>query len=145
MLCRNVLVEEGLTDEAGKALHLAELLTLIGEVRRSDLWKRVEAAQQVLVEIPISFRTTRADVAAMVEAEDDGDDAPLVLDGVIDLAFKEDDGWVLVDWKTDRSPTEETVHRYERQLEVYQACWEALSGEPVQDRKLFFVRDRTMR
>jgi ATP-dependent helicase/nuclease subunit A len=145
MLCRNVLVEEGLTDEAGKALHLAELLTLIGEVRRSDLWKRVEAAQQVLVEIPISFRATRADVAARVEAEDDGDDAPLVLDGVIDLAFKEDDGWVLVDWKTDRSPTEETVHRYERQLEVYQACWEALSGEPVQDRKLFFVRDRIMR
>jgi hypothetical protein len=62
-----------------------------------------------------------------------GDDAPLVLDGVIDLAFKEDDGWVLVDWKTDRSPTEETVHRYERQLQVYQASWEALSGEPVQE------------
>jgi len=140
-LCRNVLVEEGLTDDAGEALHLDELLVLIGEVRRSDLWKRVEAAQQVLVEIPISFRTTCADAARMVGAPDDGDDAPLVLDGVIDLAFKEDDGWVLVDWKTDRSPTEETVHRYARQLQVYQACWEALSGERVQEGRLFFVRD----
>jgi len=114
---------------------------LIGEVRRSGLWKRVEAAQQVLVEIPISFRTTRADAARMVDAEDDGDDAPLVLDGVIDLAFKEGDGWVLVDWKTDRSPTEETRGRYEDQLKVYGECWKAITGSPVAERRVFYLRE----
>lgn len=65
-----------------------------------------------------------------------------VLEGVIDLAFKESDGWVIADYKTDVgtdpsfSSREET---YKRQVDLYADAWEKLTGEAVKERVLFFT------
>jgi ATP-dependent helicase/nuclease subunit A len=65
-----------------------------------------------------------------------------VLEGVIDLAFREPDGWVVADYKTDVGtdpdfPTREAAYR--RQVELYAEAWARLSGEPVKERVLFFT------
>jgi ATP-dependent helicase/nuclease subunit A len=71
--------------------------------------------------------------------------ARTVLEGVIDLAFKEDDGWVIADYKTDVgtdpdfSSREET---YRRQVELYADAWERLTGEAVKERVLFFTSQK---
>lgn len=61
----------------------------------------------------------------------------------MDLAFREDGGWVLVDWKTDEVADPAILaarkEAYERQLALYAEAWQALTGEPVKDRKLEFV------
>ena len=65
-----------------------------------------------------------------------------VLEGVIDLAFQEDDGWVIADYKTDVGTDPEFPARvvaYRRQVELYACAWTHVTGEPVKERVLFFT------
>jgi ATP-dependent exoDNAse (exonuclease V) beta subunit len=76
-------------------------------------------------------------------AEEDGGTGPIdVLEGVIDLAFREADGWVIADYKTDVGTDPDFAARkvaYRRQVELYAEAWAALTGEPVKERVLFFT------
>lgn len=65
-----------------------------------------------------------------------------VLEGVIDLAFEEDDGWVVADYKTDVGtdpdfPLREAAYR--RQVDLYADAWARLTGKPVKERVLFYT------
>lgn len=79
----------------------------------------------------------------MVEGPGDVPEDPKdVLEGIVDLAFKEDPGWVIVDYKTDVGtdpdfPTR--VEAYRRQVDLYAQAWSHLTGEPVSERVLFFT------
>ncbi len=62
-----------------------------------------------------------------------GDELVLV-QGIIDVFWKEDDGIVLLDYKTDAVRTEkELVDRYRTQLELYQKAVEQALHEPVKE------------
>jgi ATP-dependent exoDNAse (exonuclease V) beta subunit len=63
--------------------------------------------------------------------------------GVIDLAFREATGWVVVDYKTDlrtESELPELVEHYSGQVHRYAQVWSDLTGEPVVERGLYFTR-----
>ena len=65
-----------------------------------------------------------------------------VLEGVIDLAFLEEDGWVIADYKTDLGTDPEFGMRldaYRRQVDLYAEAWTRLTGAPVKERVLFFT------
>lgn len=65
-----------------------------------------------------------------------------VVEGVIDLAFKEADGWVIADYKTDVGSDPHFAARmpaYRRQVELYAEAWNRLTGEAVKERVLFFT------
>jgi ATP-dependent helicase/nuclease subunit A len=65
-----------------------------------------------------------------------------VLEGVIDLVFRESDGWVVADYKTDVGTDPDFPNReaaYRRQVELYAEAWAHLTGEPVKERVLFFT------
>jgi hypothetical protein len=75
-------------------------------------------------------------------AASDPQGPPTVLEGVIDLAFQEPDGWVIADYKTDVGSDPEFVARsasYRRQVDLYAEAWITLTGEPVKERVLFFT------
>ena len=62
----------------------------------------------------------------------------VMVQGIIDLYFEEDDGLVLLDYKTDRVWDEETLtNRYRVQLDYYQKALEKLTGKPVKERYLY--------
>ena len=64
------------------------------------------------------------------------------VEGVIDLAFREPDGWVLLDWKTDATGedgVQTLVSRYRPQVDLYAECWARLTGAPVKERGLVFL------
>ncbi|MBT8489359.1 MAG: UvrD-helicase domain-containing protein [Gemmatimonadetes bacterium] len=68
--------------------------------------------------------------------------ARMVLEGVIDLAFRESDGWVIADYKTDVGTDPHFASReeaYRRQVDIYARAWQRLTGEPVKERVLFFT------
>jgi len=70
------------------------------------------------------------------------DAVPAVLEGVIDLAFREREGWVIADYKTDVGTDPEfptRVEAYRRQVDLYAEAWTRLTGEPVKERVLFFT------
>jgi ATP-dependent helicase/nuclease subunit A len=75
-------------------------------------------------------------------ASEAGEGPLRVLEGVIDLAFREADGWVVADYKTDVGTDPDFANReaaYRRQVELYAEAWARLSGEPVKERVLFFT------
>lgn len=61
-----------------------------------------------------------------------------MLKGIIDLAFLENDSYILVDYKTDAvSEPNELIHNYLEQLTLYQAALQCITGMPVQQCYLY--------
>ena len=62
----------------------------------------------------------------------------VLIQGIIDVFFVEDDGLVLLDYKTDSVDSmEELWNRYETQLDYYQEALQKLMGKPVKERILY--------
>ena len=124
------MTEEGLdVNEAENALEM------VNKVLRSDVLRRARAADQHLVEVP--FQTLRpADGPGTVGG------LPTIVRGVIDLAFHEPAGWVIVDYKTDRiaaSQVSFAAEHYRAQVETYANTWHEMLNQPVQERGLYFT------
>lgn len=74
-----------------------------------------------------------------VEAEKDSEELVLI-QGIIDLYFEEEDGIVIVDYKTDFIPKGEEkawVLRYEPQLHYYKRALEQMTGKRVKETYLY--------
>lgn len=63
-----------------------------------------------------------------------------LVQGVIDLCFREGDKWVLVDYKTDHAEPEEILERYRLQMQWYRKALEQITGLPVKETFLFALR-----
>ncbi|MGN0167013.1 MAG: helicase-exonuclease AddAB subunit AddA [Acetatifactor sp.] len=62
----------------------------------------------------------------------------VLIQGIIDVFFEEEDGIVLLDYKTDSvSSMKELWNRYETQLDYYREALEKLTGKPVKERLLY--------
>ena len=78
---------------------------------------------------------------------EDDDPMPSVLEGVVDLAFREKGGWVIADYKTDVGTDPDfplRLEAYRRQVDLYAEAWKRLTGEPVKERVLFFTSQGRM-
>jgi ATP-dependent helicase/nuclease subunit A len=72
----------------------------------------------------------------------EGEPLPTVLRGTIDLVFREEDGWVVVDYKTDDdegTDVDALVAEYEGQVNTYAAYWQDLTGQKVKEKALYLV------
>ena len=65
-----------------------------------------------------------------------------LIQGVIDLCFMEDDGWVLVDYKTDRASQEELLDRYTLQIQWYARALAQITRRPVKEALIFGLREK---
>ena len=103
---------------------------LAGEVRRTlgtELMRRAASAQERHFELPL--------VQAVGGA---GDEPTKITEGIADLAFREADGWVVVDFKSDRSVDAEREQRYQAQVGAYARIL-AAAGEPVREAWLLYT------
>jgi ATP-dependent helicase/nuclease subunit A len=140
--CRGFLLDEEdrETDNRGEPTELDELVALIESLRRSPLWRRATAATERLVEVPFTLTLPAAEAAAMGLLPADAPGQALeVVEGVIDLAFREPGGWVIADYKTDAAPSAQTSAAYRAQVDAYAACWERITGTPVNQRVIFYT------
>jgi len=104
--------------------------SLVRKAMRSALWKRARASARCLTEVPFHF------------LKKDSGGVPTLVRGVVDLAFLEDGGWVLVDYKTDRVSEDDARKRAEKylpQLRLYSEVWEKILGEPVKEALIYLV------
>ncbi len=111
------------------AFGIPAVVDTVASVLASEIWARAGRARKVLAEVPFGF-----------VRELDG--RKTLLRGSVDLAFLEDYGWVLVDYKTDSAGggrLEELVEHYAPQLKLYAGAWEAASGEKVKEIGLHFT------
>jgi ATP-dependent helicase/nuclease subunit A len=129
-VARSLLLELDRPVAHGEPIELDALVEAVERVRSHELWGRAMRSGRFLTEVPFAF-------------ERSGGATPVYLEGVIDLAFREADGWVVVDYKTDRGDDPGFAARvpaYREQLRIYSRAWERLVGEPVKERQLWFVR-----
>src|SRR5687768_5418034 len=88
-VARSLLLGLACRVAGGEPRELGLLLATARGVLESPLWQRSLASGSAQAEVPFSIERA-------------GTTPPTYLEGVIDLAFREPDGWVLVDYKTDR-------------------------------------------
>lgn len=67
----------------------------------------------------------------------------VLVQGIIDCCFKEGEGWILLDFKTDRSTnTSEILSHYRGQIDLYAKALESITGNPVKERYLYLTRQK---
>lgn len=128
-LAYTALEEQGLSTSL-----VEEALATVRSVTESVIWRRARSASRFFVEVPFT---------RLLEPGAEGATLPTILRGVIDLAFEEPDGWVIVDYKTDAVTSEhlgQLVDHYRPQVDTYSRQWEQIVGQPVKERGLYFVR-----
>ena len=102
----------------------------------SDLGQRLIASKRVERELPFSMLFDGNRVYPGVENGE-----RLFLQGIIDIAFVEDDQWVLVDYKTDRVKSgDELIRRYKIQMDLYKEALERLTNMPVKASYIYSFR-----
>ncbi len=129
-LANTLILEEDLDQEWTK-----EVLCVVQSVIRSDLWKRAKESLRFFAEAPfvIPWKETQADTGATL---------PGVLRGVIDLVFEETDGWVVVDYKTDRvnhQGLEKIIEKYAPQVRLYAQAWSMCTKQTIKEMGLYFT------
>ncbi len=114
----------------------------VGDIARfykSPLGVRMLESKKVFREA--AFET---EIPARVVSEEYPADETVILQGVIDCYFEEEDGLVLVDYKSDYyNNIEEIKEKYTTQVELYSAAIEKITEKKVKNRflYLFFKND----
>ena len=116
----------------------AEILdkTILSRFFATGLYRRIRSSpkhwreRRFLVNLDYSLCTGRP--------EDAGRE--VVVQGVCDFVFEEEDGLVIVDYKTDRvHRVEELSERYGRQLLIYRLAMEQMTGKHVKECVLYSI------
>mgnify|MGYP003486519104 CR=1 FL=1 len=125
-----------LKKEYEKVIYRKEILALT----RSELGKRMkEAAQKKLLYKERKFVTG---IPFSDMNKDAKTDDFVVVQGIIDVYFEEEDKIILVDYKTDRVREGEEdilIRRYRAQMESYQQALEKITGKCVKEIYIYSV------
>ncbi len=117
---------EILSPDEGNVINVEE----IERFYASNLAKRLSQAKHIKREVPFTY------------AKEDADGDYQIIQGIVDCLFEEKDGWVLLDYKTDRvahieNKQAEMNERYGVQLTVYQQAVQSILHIPVKERVLY--------
>ncbi|MEN6349457.1 MAG: 3'-5' exonuclease, partial [Syntrophomonas sp.] len=111
---------------------------------RTPLGKRILAAAHVYREVPFNLL-----ISARELMKDTDSDEQLLVQGVIDLYFREGNEMVLVDYKSDwvtPETQESVIDKYRVQLEWYKKALERIQGKKVKESFLYlFALGREIR
>ncbi len=136
-----------LKDAAKREAYLAKLSGVtdfhaeaIRTFAASPLFARMAASVRVEREWSFLCPTPARELLPNTDSEE-----PILLQGVIDACFIENGAWVLLDYKTDRvnGDPNEYAKKHTRQVALYAATLERLSGIPVKERHIVLLGANT--
>ncbi|MHB8895326.1 MAG: UvrD-helicase domain-containing protein [Candidatus Geothermincolia bacterium] len=124
-------------DEAGiDVSRTRDLVDTVAAVMSSEIWQRARQASSVMSEVAFEL------------VADDGSPVPVLVRGSIDLAFREGDDWVIVDYKTDSVPADgdwtAIAETYAPQVKLYARAFEQCTGQKVKETALYFIRENRL-
>ncbi|THE13294.1 exonuclease V subunit beta [Bacillus timonensis] len=119
-----------------------EVAEAVAHFKQSMIWAELQIADHVLTEVPFMVKINAQD--PLYEFVENGDNVETVfVSGIIDLAYKLNGTWKIVDYKTDRpkdlAKLPDLAKYYQNQIDLYQQIWERITGEKVADKQLYFV------
>ena len=104
----------------------------------SELCRRMLASEEIYREAPFQINTPAVMYDPALPDSYSGE--TVILQGIIDCFFKEGDGYVLFDYKTDHVQSGGSAAiraRYDKQLELYKMAIEKLKNKNVKESKLY--------
>ncbi|MFC0274562.1 helicase-exonuclease AddAB subunit AddA [Metabacillus herbersteinensis] len=130
--------KEILTTEQADSIKIDRVLNFF----QSSIGKRLISAEKVQREVPFSYALSAQEIYKGVT------DEVVLIQGVIDCLFEDEDGLVLLDYKTDvieslLSQGPEVValtlsQRYKIQIELYTKAVEEIARQPISRKYLYF-------
>ena len=104
----------------------------------TDLFRRLCQSPQAYRELPFTLAMDTGELLGVPSEE------RVLLQGVIDLCFREGEGFVLLDYKTDRVEGDPVLwaERHRRQVELYARALGQLTGRPVTEKYVVFLNGR---
>lgn len=125
-----------LSEEERKAVSIKALL----HFTRSSLAKRIKGSLQVKKEVPFILSLSAREIYKELQSDEE-----VFVRGIIDCYFEENDGVVLVDYKTDaifdkenpQREIEQLMKKYEVQVNLYTRAIEEITGKKVKEKCLF--------
>lgn len=102
----------------------------------SELAERARVSSRCIFEQPFCLQMSARELS-LAES-----DEPVIVQGIIDMCFLEDDQWVIVDYKTDKVSAQEApeaAKRYAIQLELYARALTDITRHSVSQRWVFYL------
>lgn len=100
---------------------------------RSDIGRRMAESPELHREYPFTVLLAGGDPLPETEKGEQ-----ILIQGVIDCLFREDDAWILVDYKSDRLETADAFRsRYAVQLALYKRAVEQITHRPVEETYIY--------
>ena len=121
----------------------AEVKSYLQHFQTTELWADLQIADEVLTEVPFSLKIEKSHPLYRFITSNPEDKHPYYVKGTIDLIYKKNGTWIIVDYKTDRPKHDEDYEKlqafYSSQLTFYKHAWEELTGEKVSQQCLYFL------
>ncbi len=96
----------------------------------SDIYKRLMSSKNIMREKAFLVKISDIDTNGIDMSEYDDTDG--MLQGIADCIFEEENGYVLIDYKTDRVKDEEDLREnYKDQLKLYKAAFDIILDKPI--------------
>ena len=100
---------------------------------QSDIGRRMAESPELHREYPFTVLLAGGDPLPETETGEQ-----ILIQGVIDCLFREDDAWILVDYKLDRLETADAFRsRYAVQLALYKRAVEQITHRPVEETYIY--------
>ena len=114
-----------------------ELVELVTKCRKSDLWARAMRSSRRFTEVPFALKVKPEDLGLAATPSE------VILNGVIDLVFKDKDGWTVADYKSEEinDNLPQLIAAYRLQVHLYVKHWQQIVGEPTKG-LLFFIANQ---
>ncbi len=104
----------------------------------SSLYSRIKSAKNY--ERERKFTVTSSNLKAKNPELEQLKDSDNMIKGIVDIMFEEDDGLVVVDYKSDRGISAEGLkERYAKQLQIYKSAVELITGKKVKELVIYSI------
>ncbi len=110
----------------------------VGEVAEEALSSNAGGVERDEDSLKRNIDSIESNGESFVESNADSHVEKVILQGIIDAFIMEEDGIILVDYKTDRvKDGEELRNRYQKQIDLYSEALEQILGKKVKRRVLY--------
>ncbi|PJI09772.1 MULTISPECIES: helicase-exonuclease AddAB subunit AddA [Clostridium] len=130
----NMVIGKILTEKQAQSVNIRRILKFF----ENEIGKRVIKSQNVYREFPFQMRVKSTDIYKSLPKEYEGEE--IVVQGIIDLFFKENNEIILVDYKNDYvndDNIDDIIKKYTYQINYYEKALEIITGLKVKEKYLY--------
>ncbi|MCQ2508226.1 MAG: PD-(D/E)XK nuclease family protein, partial [Dorea sp.] len=133
--CKKAFVDKGqMSEEMGSCISAQDVLRFF-HTKAAERMHQAAIRKELFKEQPFVLGIEADSIYPEAEKED-----LVLVQGVIDVYFEEEDGFVVLDYKTDKvRHAGELVDRYKAQLDYYGRALEQMRGKKVKEKMIYSV------